>query len=214
LANGTDGELITWSACAIPTTVTVGTCGQVLTSNGAGAAPTFQAVGLCVSTGTSTPIVDDASGAVGGCLLITSEEFVLPSCKKFYKITDVEWKNGGVVCGNVKGGVIITDSCPPTNANIIFAGTTVTTAQGSACTTQKVAITRNVLLLGAGMKIQPFIAQDNGTGQFRKKTKSSVKAYQSGFNVAGECQATPFRTNGWSNTTTCPSIKIYWEGYS
>jgi len=43
LANGTDGELITWSAAGAPTTVGAGTADQVLTSNGAGAAPTFQA---------------------------------------------------------------------------------------------------------------------------------------------------------------------------
>lgn len=43
LANGTDGELITWDASGAPTTVAVGTAGHVLTSNGAGAAPTFQA---------------------------------------------------------------------------------------------------------------------------------------------------------------------------
>lgn len=43
LSDGTDGELITWGADAAPTTVAVGTSGQVLTSNGAGAAPTFQA---------------------------------------------------------------------------------------------------------------------------------------------------------------------------
>ncbi|HAF39098.1 MAG TPA: hypothetical protein DCG72_08950 [Gammaproteobacteria bacterium] len=39
---GTDGELITWDASGNPTTVAVGTAAQVLTSNGAGAAPTFQ----------------------------------------------------------------------------------------------------------------------------------------------------------------------------
>lgn len=43
LANGTDGELITWDAAGAPDTVAAGTSGQVLTSNGAGAAPTFQA---------------------------------------------------------------------------------------------------------------------------------------------------------------------------
>lgn len=42
LANGTDGELITWDATGAPATVAVGTSGQILTSNGAGAAPTFQ----------------------------------------------------------------------------------------------------------------------------------------------------------------------------
>ena len=43
LANGTDGELITWSSSAAPATVAVGTAGQVLTSGGVGVAPTFQA---------------------------------------------------------------------------------------------------------------------------------------------------------------------------
>jgi len=43
LANGTDGELITWDAAGAPTVVAAGTADHVLTSNGAGAAPTFQA---------------------------------------------------------------------------------------------------------------------------------------------------------------------------
>lgn len=43
LDNGTDGELITWSATGVATTVAVGSAGEVLTSNGVGAAPTFQA---------------------------------------------------------------------------------------------------------------------------------------------------------------------------
>jgi hypothetical protein len=37
--------LITWDASGNPATVAVGTSGHVLTSNGAGAAPTFQAAG-------------------------------------------------------------------------------------------------------------------------------------------------------------------------
>jgi hypothetical protein len=45
LADGTDGELITWSASAVAATVAVGTATHVLTSNGTGAAPTFQAAG-------------------------------------------------------------------------------------------------------------------------------------------------------------------------
>ena len=43
LDNGTDGELITWSAAGVATTVPVGTSGHVLTSGGTGVAPTFQA---------------------------------------------------------------------------------------------------------------------------------------------------------------------------
>jgi hypothetical protein len=44
LADGTDGELITWNSSSVAATVATGNSGQVLTSNGAGAAPTFQSV--------------------------------------------------------------------------------------------------------------------------------------------------------------------------
>lgn len=43
LADGTDGELITWNASGVAAAVATGTSTHVLTSNGAGAAPTFQA---------------------------------------------------------------------------------------------------------------------------------------------------------------------------
>lgn len=42
LANGTDGQLITWDSSGVAATVSTGNSGQVLTSNGAGTAPTFQ----------------------------------------------------------------------------------------------------------------------------------------------------------------------------
>jgi len=54
LANGTDGELITWSCLGVAETVAVGCCGQVLTSNGACNAPTFQAAGAADNLGNHT----------------------------------------------------------------------------------------------------------------------------------------------------------------
>ena len=45
MAGGTDGNLITYDANGDPAYVATGTSAQVLTSNGAGAAPTFQAAG-------------------------------------------------------------------------------------------------------------------------------------------------------------------------
>jgi hypothetical protein len=56
LADGTDGELITWDASGVAATIAAGTADQVLTSNGAGAAATFQ----------------DASGGGGGGVFSTS----------------------------------------------------------------------------------------------------------------------------------------------
>jgi len=65
LADGTDGELITWSASAVAATVAVGTATHVLTSNGSGAAPTFQAAG--------------GGGAVGAISKITSGDITTTS---------------------------------------------------------------------------------------------------------------------------------------
>jgi len=55
LKDGTDGELITWSAAGVAETVAVGTATHVLTSNGVGLAPTFQAA----AGGSQTPWVAD-----------------------------------------------------------------------------------------------------------------------------------------------------------
>lgn len=60
LANGTDGELITWDAAGVPATVAVGTSGNVLTSNGVGVAPTFQAGGTGDIVGPAGTVQDNA----------------------------------------------------------------------------------------------------------------------------------------------------------
>ena len=54
MASGTDGNLITYDASGNPAAVAVGTSGQVLTSNGAGAAPTMQAGGKVLRVSTFT----------------------------------------------------------------------------------------------------------------------------------------------------------------
>jgi len=61
LADGTDGELITWDASGNPASVAVGTATHVLTSNGAGAAPTFQAA--AAAGGTLVETVATTSGS-------------------------------------------------------------------------------------------------------------------------------------------------------
>jgi hypothetical protein len=65
LANGTDGELITWDASGLPSTVPVGTVNYALVSGGTGVAPTFQVVpvagggtGVATSTGTGSVVLN------------------------------------------------------------------------------------------------------------------------------------------------------------
>tara|TARA_R110000782_G_scaffold191265_1_gene281106 strand:- start:808 stop:1599 length:792 start_codon:yes stop_codon:yes gene_type:complete len=69
LKAGTDGELITWDASGNPAAVAAGSSTQVLTSNGAGAAPTFQAPAaggswtfISSATASTSSSIDFASG--------------------------------------------------------------------------------------------------------------------------------------------------------
>ena len=64
-ANGTDGNLITWDAAGAPALVATGNATQVLTSNGAGAAPTFQAAGGACNWTLSAPDISYVAGNVG-----------------------------------------------------------------------------------------------------------------------------------------------------
>ena len=69
MAGGTDGNLITYDASGDPAYVTTGTSGQVLTSGGAGVAPTFQTAaggvaGISTSSTSGTAISIDANNIV------------------------------------------------------------------------------------------------------------------------------------------------------
>lgn len=62
LETGTDGEMITWDSSGNPATVAVGTATHVLTSNGVGLAPTFQAPSGIVLQEQYAEILTTASG--------------------------------------------------------------------------------------------------------------------------------------------------------
>jgi len=71
---GTDGELITWDASGDPAAVAVGTATHVLTSNGAGAAPTFQAgAGGYSSVSTKTGNYTVVAGDNGALIKMNGE---------------------------------------------------------------------------------------------------------------------------------------------
>jgi len=65
MAGGTDGNLITYDASGDPAYVATGTSGQVLTSNGAGAAPTFQSATMVLEGSDLTEVtVTNTSGTL------------------------------------------------------------------------------------------------------------------------------------------------------
>jgi hypothetical protein len=71
MASGTDGNLITYDASGNPAHVATGSSGQVLTSNGAGAAPTFQAAAGGSLKILATATADNSSASLDFTSILT-----------------------------------------------------------------------------------------------------------------------------------------------
>ena len=103
MAGGTDGELITYDASGDPAAVAVGTATHVLTSNGVGVAPTFQAAAgggatavhaFSNTTTTTYPGTASSFGSVGA------------GDRDIY-IKKIDANNEGVFCKIWKDGVAV-----------------------------------------------------------------------------------------------------------
>lgn len=114
LANGTDGALITWDASGVPTTLAPGDATKVLTSNGAGAVPSYQTSDILLST----TAVTDAT-ATG-----TTTLYTVPAGKKAVitkAIVRVTAASGATVAGTVNIGVSAGDIFTATQLTGVLA---------------------------------------------------------------------------------------------
>ena len=96
MAHGTDGNLITYDANGAPAYVATGTANQVLTSNGAGAAPTFQA-------STSLPL---AGGTMTGDIQLGETDIKLDA-----ELSGDEKWSGIVIAGTAGATLAVGDVC-------------------------------------------------------------------------------------------------------
>jgi hypothetical protein len=84
LADGTDGELITWNASGVIAAVAVGSDGQVLTSGGAGVAPTFEAASSgAISRSGGFTGTEGSSTSSSSTILLTSSTLAIPAVSPF-----------------------------------------------------------------------------------------------------------------------------------
>ena len=134
LATGTDGKIITWDASGNPTTVGPGTSGQVLTSGGAGAAPTFAdaAAGLSSDAQSNTVGGTDAGGEFSGTDATNNTLLGHDAGKK---ITTGDWNvaiGDSTLTGN--GSNVTGSSNTAVGPQALFSGTSVadSVAVGSA----------------------------------------------------------------------------------
>jgi len=98
LADGVDGELITWGSDGVAATVAVGTASHVLMSNGAGAPPTFQAAPGGGSVATDA-VWDAAGDLVQGTGANTAAKLTMGGALALPRVnagaTAIEWGSPG-----------------------------------------------------------------------------------------------------------------------
>ena len=129
LASGTDGELFTWDTSGDPAKVAVGTATHVLTSGGAGVAPTFQAaagstVATEQSTASGTTFTFSSIPAGTSLIVISFQSLSLDDTDHFHiQIGDAGGiETSGYVsesCQSIGGGAITVTS---TTAGFIIRG--------------------------------------------------------------------------------------------
>ena len=95
LADGTDGELITWDSDGVAAVVAAGTATHVLTSNGAGAAPTFAVLPTKLAN-----VVEDTTPQLGGFLDMNKKYISLTT-----GLSDAEFC--GITCEGTGGATAI-----------------------------------------------------------------------------------------------------------
>ena len=125
LADGTDGNLITWDADGHIAVVATGTAGQILTSNGAGAAPTFQ---NNAGGGASTALDNLASVAINTSLVSdTDSTDDLGSSSKYWAnayIDKLYLNATATIDGASAGNLQIVGNIIPATSDAVALGST------------------------------------------------------------------------------------------
>ena len=160
LATGTDGELITWDGDGNPAAVAVGTATHVLTSNGEGVAPTFQAAGGGGAACDSAQIVRAAaqsitSGAItkiafdtevfdnGGIAdVVTNDRIDVDDAGQYLIIAS--WVSGAVIDDGELIGVYIYIDGASVREHLVYSSATNRTVFASVTTEQDLAGTEYI----------------------------------------------------------------------
>jgi len=206
IASGTDGEMITWDASGNPAAVAVGTATHVLTSNGAGAAPTFQAAsGVALGTEESQISGADSTTINAAANTLYSFAHYVPTTHLWYRVKGFEWYNGGTVAGNCICRLYTW--CPNDGQFSLLAWSTELPCSGTNATQRNDEVASCIVKGGTGVTM--LMGFDN--------TSQTLKS-PGGTQVSG---AETYSTNpelvfpfGWANSGTNPRMKIYYEGLS
>jgi len=211
LMTGT-GDLLQSSGANTPARLALGNAAQALVVNSGATAVEWGAAGIDENAEeSSTPVTDDAETNSASGLLLMGNQITLPTTSKFYKITAVEWKNGGTVADNIVGIVALVDGDPPVGTEMLVVAYTPITAQSGADAVQKVSV-QSSIMLAPGAKLTGGIIFDGATGEFRFDTTASLNSEKTAF--GNSSPPIPFDPSiAWNASTIDIYLKIYFRGY-
>jgi hypothetical protein len=208
------GEVTVGKGTSDPTTWEVGRMflrtdtGVLSYNSGTEGTPVWTAIGGDSTTGSTTPVTVTSDAALADGAIRLGNQEALPTAHKYYKITDIEWDNGGTVSGNIIGGACIVDADPVVNTGWFNIANTAEVAQTGANAVQKVAVA-NSLIVGGGTKITGWLMADNATGQYGRISPGTINV---GFNVTSGT-VPPVSTAAWLTANIKLYVKIYYIGY-
>ena len=193
MASGTDGNLITYDTSGNPAAVAVGTSGQVLTSNGAGAAPTFQAAAggndpYFMAYNNSAQTISHATATVAA---LSSEVFDPDSVfnTSTYRFTVPSGKAGkylfqyGTKIENMNGTTYYSEVYPKVNNS--YSNSTTSQghclAYGNSSQNSDYNIGSKMFNLSVGDYVELIVTGAWGGGT--RDTSSSYKTFMSGMRI-------------------------------
>jgi hypothetical protein len=173
MASGTDGNLITYDASGDPAAVATGSSGQVLTSGGAGVAPTFAAGGICAQ------VVTTQTGAV------SSSTDTMPYDDTIPQITE--------------GFELMTLAITPNNSSNILVIETVVQASATGADALSVALFQDTT--ADALASSTINANQNGRDNFSfKHVMAAGTTSSTTFRVRAGCTTVTTTFNGESGT--------------
>jgi len=155
----------------------------------------------------TTPVVDDSEHNVLNEQWY-GENFTLPTTFPFYRITFVEIKTGVSGSGNFVAGVSIIDKDPPVSGLAFLAAYT-TVGSHASSTTIKQAIDKQLIVLGGGQTLKPWINANASSG-YRRDILANENIHQ---NIDYVDALQPFHDETWISATTRTYLKVYFKGY-
>ena len=181
-------------------------------ANSAWVTATTATTGITAGTATTFtgPSDDTNHDAVAGTRYYAF--YTLPTTEPFYVITNIKWKNGTAVAGNITCGVDRVDANPPTLAATPLLALGMEVAQAGTHPTTQTNSNISSSIIPGGTIIGVWVQASSASADFRKVTGSSQNQRKAAsYPTTGQVYAT--ENTAWTATTDKYYVTVTYTGY-